>query len=40
VVLANVSVQPVTPWWQWTLSVAWLAVVAAGAVWALFGRRE
>jgi hypothetical protein len=40
VVLAGVSVQPVVPWWRWTLSAAWLAVVMAGAVWAWFGRRK
>jgi hypothetical protein len=40
VVLADVSVQPVTPWRRWALSGVWLAVVAAGAVQAWFGRRE
>jgi hypothetical protein len=40
VVLANVSVQPVTPWWRWTLSGAWFALVVTGAVWAWLGRRR
>jgi hypothetical protein len=40
VVLADVLVQPVTPWWRWALSGVWLVLVAAGAVWTLIGRRE
>jgi 4-amino-4-deoxy-L-arabinose transferase-like glycosyltransferase len=40
VTLTGVRVQPAVPWWRWALSGVWLAVVAAGAVQAWFGRRE
>jgi hypothetical protein len=39
VVLAHVQVRPVVAWWRWALSGVWLAVVAAGVVGRLFGRR-
>lgn len=38
--LARVQVRPVVASWRWVVSGVWLAIVAAGTVWAWLGRRE
>jgi len=40
VALATVQVRPPIPWWRWALSAAWLAIIAAGAMWPRARRRE
>lgn len=40
IVLTQVQVKPVIPWWRWALSGLWVAIVAVGTVWSWFwGRR-
>jgi hypothetical protein len=40
VILADIQVQPVVPWWRWALSGVWVAAVVLGAANPFIWRRE
>jgi hypothetical protein len=40
IVLKQVQVKPVIPWWRWALSGLWVAIVAVGTVWSWFWGRQ